>query len=1002
MAAALEHPRGSSLPARLARLGFSDVGPAASTVARLGLDDSPGAATLAAVGAAADPDLALRALAALLDAGAPGLLGELATSAGLRERLLTVLGASRGLGDHLVRHPADWQLLAGPGLPRPSAVGLRRRLLAAVGADPDRSLPWGSGGAVAAAEPTPGALRTAWLRAVLPLAAADLTGRLLLDDVAADLSDLAEAGLEAALAVAAAQLPATAAPVRLAVVAMGKCGGRELNYVSDVDVVFVAEPLAGQPEGPALRSATRLAAGLVATAGRELFAVDAGLRPEGSAGPLVRTLASHEAYYRRWAQPWELQALLKARPVAGDLALGREYLERVAPLVWTSQAVPDLPAAVQAMRRRVEADLAGRMPGDDPARELKLGPGGLRDVEFSVQLLQLVHGRSDPALRSPATLPALGALREGGYVGRADAADLAAAYRWLRTVEHRLQLQRLRRTHLLPAAGDEAATRWLARSMGFAGDARRTAGEAFTASRRRHAGTVRRLQGELLYRPLLEAVARLPSDAARLTEPAAAQRLDALGFADTRAALHHLRALTSGLSRRAAIQRTLLPVLLGWFAQEADPDAGLLAFRRMSDAIGDAPWYLRSLRDGGIAADRLAHLLARSHYAADLLVRDPDGVRLLDDRAALAPRGEVTLALELTTAAARVESWEEAVAVARALRREELLRTCLADLLGHLDLPGVQAALTAVATATVAAAVATATRKVEVELRHPLPVRVAVIAVGRLGGGELGYASDADVVFVHEPLPSVDPSAAAAAASAVAEEARRLLALPSSDPPLTLDPGLRPEGSGGALSASLGAFARYHATRVQPWERQALLRARVLLGDAGLGARFLDQIAPVRWPVALDVESAEEVRRLRRRVLEERAAPGLRPAERWRDVKLGPGGMADVEWVVQLLALQHAHAVPGLRTPRTLPALAAAVEAGLVVPGDAAVLAAGWSTAARLRDAVTLVTGRHVDVLPAEGRALDGVRRVAGTDVVDGWSRQAADVADLAARLLRS
>src|SRR5207342_1137790 len=254
----------------------------------------------------------------------------------------------------------------------------------------------------------------------------------------------------AALAVAVAE--ADGDPGRLAVIAMGKCGGRELNYVSDVDVVFVAEP--------ADAAAARLAGRMMRILGESCFEVDANLRPEGRQGALVRTLDGHVTYYKRWAKTWEFQALLKARPIAGDPELGKDYAEAVAPMVWSASGRPDFVADVQAMRRRVEENVRP----DQRARELKLGPGGLRDVEFAVQLLQLVHGRSDEALRSRSTLHALRALSDRGYIGRDDGANLAASYRFLRLLEHRLQLQRLRRTHLLPAEDDADALRWLARA----------------------------------------------------------------------------------------------------------------------------------------------------------------------------------------------------------------------------------------------------------------------------------------------------------------------------------------------------------------------------------------------------------------------------------------------------------------------------------------------------------------------------------------------------------
>ncbi|MDG4865853.1 bifunctional glutamine-synthetase adenylyltransferase/deadenyltransferase, partial [Streptomyces sp. T-3] len=307
-----------------------------------------------------------------------------------------------------------------------------------------------------------------------------------------------------ALAIARAAAPADAALCRLAVIAMGKCGGHELNYVSDVDVIFVGEPADGADENKAMQAATRLASHMMricseTTVEGTIWPVDANLRPEGRNGPLVRTLSSHLAYYQRWAKTWEFQALLKARPVAGDPELGEEYVETLAPLVWQASERDNFVSDVQKMRRRVVATI----PAAEVERELKLGPGGLRDVEFAVQLLQLVHGRSDTSLRSGSTLEALGALAAGGYVGRADAAQLDEAYRFLRAMEHRIQLHRLRRTHLMPE--DERDLRRLGRSLGLRTDPVAELNRAW----RRHASVVRRLHEKLFYRPLLDAVAQL-------------------------------------------------------------------------------------------------------------------------------------------------------------------------------------------------------------------------------------------------------------------------------------------------------------------------------------------------------------------------------------------------------------------------------------------------------------------------------------------------------------
>jgi glutamate-ammonia-ligase adenylyltransferase len=957
----------SSSTARLARAGFAEPDKAVAALESLnhrGVGDED--ELVAAIALTADPDAALLSLDDLAGrlADAAELRRTFSADPGARDRLLAVLGASPALAEHLMRHPDDWRAAADARLQPPSA--LRGLLLAAVHAD--------DGDSPRAGLPVPAAmdaLRVAYRRALIDIAARDLTGVARVDDIAAELADLAAATLEAALAVARAELPPGAPECRLAVIAMGKCGGRELNYVSDVDVVFVAEPVGDVDETTALRTASLLATALMrvcsaSTGEGTIWPVDAALRPEGKAGPLVRTLASHVAYYERWAKTWEFQALLKARPVAGDIELGWRYVESLSPLVWEAAGREDFVVDVQQMRRRVESTL----PADARSRQLKLGPGGLRDVEFAVQMLQLVHGRTDHRLRSPNTLEALEALSTHGYVGRDDAAELDRAYRFLRTLEHRLQLHRLRRTHVMPE--DEVELRRLGRSIGL----RTSPVEELDQQWRLHAREVRRLHEKLFYRPLLTSVARLGPEQARLTPEAAQARLDALGYLDPPGALRHLEALTTGVSRRAAIQRTLLPVMLSWFADAPDPDGGLLAFRQVSEALGSTHWYLRLLRDEGAVAERLAQLLATSRYVVDLLLRAPEAVALLADDEELVPRTLAALHAELAAAVGRHGDGEQAVAAARGVRRRELFRVAVADLLGLLDVDSVGAALTDVNAATLQAALDVATRSVASTRGDGVPTRIAVIAMGRFGGHELGYASDADVLFVHDPLPGVDEKDATDAAHAVANELRRLLGVPAPEPPLVIDPDLRPEGRQGPLVRTIASYRAYYERWSEVWESQALLRAEPVAGDEELGRRFVELIDPLRYPEGgIDETAVREIRRIKARIDAERLPRGADPA---RHTKLGPGGLADVEWTVQLLQLRHGAELAGLRTTRTVAALTAAEAAGLVKQEEAETLIRAWRSATRVRNALVLTRGKPGDSLPTDLRELSGVARVLG------------------------
>ncbi|WP_458243393.1 bifunctional [glutamine synthetase] adenylyltransferase/[glutamine synthetase]-adenylyl-L-tyrosine phosphorylase [Streptomyces sp. MAI_2237] len=979
--------RRSSTFTRLLRHGFTD----ASAAERL-LDSDElmpvrnDPVLLEALGATADPDQALLGLVRLLEAqpdptARRELLDTLIAAKPLRDRLLGVLGASSALADHLARHPRDWHALV-TYEPRDLHPGVEEfeRGLAEAG--------------------DPVSLRVAYRRCLLSIAARDVCGTTNIAETAAELADLATATLRAALAIARAAAPEDAALCRLAVIAMGKCGGHELNYVSDVDVIFVGEAVDGADEGKALRAATKLASHMMrvcseTTVEGSIWPVDANLRPEGRNGPLVRTLSSHLAYYQRWAKTWEFQALLKARPVAGDIELGEEYVTALEPLVWQAAERENFVADVQKMRRRVVENI----PAAEVDRELKLGPGGLRDVEFAVQLLQLVHGRADASLRSGTTLDALQALAAGGYVGRQDAVQLDDAYRFLRSMEHRIQLYRLRRTHLVPE--DDADLRRIGRSLGLRADPV----AELTREWRRHTAVVRRLHEKLFYRPLLDAVAQLAPGEARLSPEAARERMVALGYADPAAALRHLEALASGVTRKAAIQRTLLPVLLGWFADSADPDAGLLNFRKVSDALGKTPWYLRLLRDEGAAAENLARVLSAGRLAPDLLMRAPEAVALLGDGdgGGLEPRGRDPLEQEILAAVGRADGAVQAVTAARGVRRRELFRTAAADIVGSYGtethpaeadqgalVDRVGAAVSDLTAATVAGTLRAVVRD---GWGEELPTRFAVIGMGRFGGHELGYGSDADVVFVHEPREGVGEREAADAANKVVSEMRRLLQIPSADPPLLIDADLRPEGKSGPLVRTLKSYEAYYRRWSLVWESQALLRAEPVAGDEDLGRRFVELIDPLRYPArGLGDEAVREIRRLKARMEAERLPRGADPK---LHTKLGPGGLSDVEWTVQLMQLRHGHAEPGLRTTRTRAALAAARAAGLISAEDAETLDEAWVLATRVRNAVMLVRGRAGDTFPSDGREVAAVGRYLGYgdgmvgDMLDAYRRTA-------------
>ena len=1019
----------------------------------------------------ADPDMALLSLVRLAEAATASESGHLVSEGGIepgctttpaallrsilsdpaaeprehRHRLLAVLGASQALGDFLVTHPERLTALAplrAWGSPEEPGVGetLQRAVLDVLEqadsaeADPsdidEAPHPAGAGPAVSRATAV---LRRVYRDRLTAIVADDLTSADPIEHVPTvcrRMAELADAALDAALLVARAAVGPQADEVALAVIALGKTGARELNYISDVDVVYVVGP-AHEPQDAqepiseehlvdvGTHLATELAHVVSATAPEPpLWPLDTALRPEGKDGALVRTLDSHLAYYRRWAASWEFQALLKARACAGDAELGALYEQGVAPYVWEASRRENFVEDARAMRRRVEKESVPR-GGED--RRIKLGPGGLRDVEFTVQLLQLVHGRSDESLRVRGTLEALDALSAGGYVSRTDAAALSGCYKALRLLEHRSQLFRLRRTHNLPEK--EENLRRIERGISDCLGRGDSLWEGFKDLRRR----VRSLHQEIYYRPLLGFAAALSADEMALSPQAARERLAAVGYTDPDGALRHIQALTEGVSRRAAIQRQLLPVIIGWIGEGADPDFGLLSFRRLSEAIGGSHWYLAMLRDSPVAARRLCQVLSSAHWATERLAEFPESIAWLDDDGELEPRRSVALAEEVAAvlrrrsltgpddAALAEQALEATQAILRVRAREEV-RASLADCLDCID-PERTASILSDATDTVLDGALTVATGLVIAQRDGLEAvssgpdadgrwqaalaRHAIVAMGRLGGREIGYASDADVLFVHEACDGVGEEAAAQEAEAVAKQVMGLLAsaLPHA---LEVDCDLRPEGRNGVMSRSLDAYREYYGRWSALWERQALLRARSCAGDRDLGRRFEELINPLRWAQdGLQPQDLREIRRIKARVEAERLPRGINPA---RHLKLGPGGLSDVEWSAQVLQLAHAGRIPELRTTSTVGALQAAVQAGVLSADGGGELVAAWILASRLRSAIVLGTGRasgpRSQVLPTQIREIRLVGRLIGLGA--GRERELEDLYRRSARHARA
>jgi [glutamine synthetase] adenylyltransferase / [glutamine synthetase]-adenylyl-L-tyrosine phosphorylase len=896
-------------------------------------------AVVAALSGSPCPDLALRAAERIAERRGPESLQDPET---LR-RVGLLSSVSDAFAELLAARGAALAVLEGELLPD-TAEDVRRRCGQALDEEDDPAR----------------VLAVVQRLGLLRVAARDMLGLVDTPTAAHELSELAAGMLAAALDHVAVD------GARVAIIGMGKLGGSELNYVSDIDVMFVHQG----DRGAAQRTAERVMRLLgTQTPDGTAYEVDANLRPEGRDGPLSRTLEAYGSYYERWAHTWEYQALLKARPVAGDPELGDGFTELTRPYVYPDRRDAASVQDIQKMKESVETSAAVRKAG---ARQIKLAPGGIRDIEFAVQLLQLVHGRHDPDLRSPNTLAALKALADGGYVDDGDANLFGDAYQFLRTVEHRLQLRRLRRTHVLPEEDEQRAR--LARVCGFRDIRVATALEQFDREYARVQGYVRRLHEKLFFRPLLARFAELSaadqlplSGREELGPKAARDRLAALGFADAEGALRDLDALAGGVSRRARLMRTLLPAMMPVLAATPDPNGGLAGFHSLAERLANAPAFLRTLRDNPPVGETLARVLGCSRLVGEWLAREPELIGRLGDQSLDLRTEPEEYARAATGLLRRGDDQERTADALRRFTRRGVARVAVRDLTGRADVVDVAAELTGIADACLGAGV-------ELVLRE-LPVRFTVVGMGKLGGRELTYASDLDVILVFDP-----PDARAEALGAADELVRSLSAITGEGQAFLVDLGLRPEGRDGPVARTFDSTLAYYRQWAESWELQALTQARVVAGDEEMGGELLKALEPLVYPERLPAARLQAMRQMKARVERERggARPrrtrptrtsgtrergGVQRGERV-DLKLGPGGLSDVDWTVQMLQLRHGGSRAALRTPGTLAGLAAAREEGLLSEQDASWLRDGWLFLTGLRNALYLRGNRDTAVLP--------------------------------------
>lgn len=783
----------------------------------------------------------------------------------------------------------------------------------------------------------PAGLRVEKRRRLAEIAARDLSGELELEEVGRHLSDLADASISIFLERSGSSA--------LGVISMGKLGGRELNYSSDIDLMFVADPTH-------MDDASKTAAALLAELGGtfpegQAFRIDMNLRPEGRSGPLVRTFEGYLEYYRRWAETWEFQALIKARATAGDIELSQTLVDETRPFVFDRAASADGITSIRRMKERVEEHAArsGRRAKASNL-DVKLGPGGIRDIEFSVQLLQLVHGGSDADVRSGNTLEAIDQLVDGGYIAEEDGAGLSVDYRWLRNIEHRIQLWQERQVHTLPS-DDEARGR-IARSMGFRDTPAAGAVARFDDAHRRVLSDVRGRFEKVFYRPMVESLAE--AGTSKLPPDALKDRLRLLGFRDVDRATRTLTSLVSGRDRRAKLFRVLTPAMLRFLASTPQPDQGLFSFLRLGEALEGRVDALGALRDNPPGLEFLAQVLGSGRFLGEVLTHVPEELGVIADPRGPGPAKERE---QLVKEAHASLGWRDPDARFDGLRRfkrRETLKIALSELAGGIDVTQAGAWLSDVASACIEAAL-------------DGTEDLAVVGMGKLGGRELNYASDVDVLFVHRGDPIVAEKKAETLLRAIGEVTPEGQAF-------RVDAALRPEGKSGPLSRSLESYLEYYSRWSDHWEHQALIKARPVAGDASLAEALVQSTRHLAFPEELPAEALAQIRHLKARMERERVPRGTDPR---RHLKLGPGGIADVEFAVQLLQRKHAASHPDLRCPGTMEALEVATTHGFVAPDDSRRLKEAFMFLMSLRNKLFFLYAKPVDALPTKPEDLEAL-----------------------------
>ena len=933
--------------------------------------------------------------------------------------LLRLLGSSAYLSDALLRQGEDWPEI----FSRQIAIHQKTANQHIVELEPVIR-------ATESFEDFCAALRRHKQREYIRIGARDLLPSVTMEETVRELSALGDAALEAAYRYGRGEvekdfgplfLPGKERPNGFVVLGMGKLGGEELNFSSDIDVIFLYEEDDGESAGG--RKGKTDPRTFFSNVGKKIiqamgevtedgfvFRIDLRLRPLGANGPLVQSADSATFYYQSWGQCWERSALIKARPSAGERELGFKFLQELQPFIYRRYLDYTTVDELRHMKMRIENEL---LDAQGKERNIKLGYGGIREIEFFAQALQLVNGGYEPRIRERSTLSALAELAHHNFISAQEKERLTAAYRFFRQVEHKVQMVQEAHAHSIPEGEDEE--RALARRLGYSRQGKKSERQRFWLDHRAHTKTVRAIFDRLFYGAQKEIEHEGSSDTGSIwndldNQELITRELAQVGFADPAKAYENLLAVRDGETfsppspKRLKIMRSLGPALITEIAKSSSPDRSLLNLSRFSHRIGGRTGFLTLLAENPETMRLLIPLFADSQFLTDLFLNRPELIdTLIRVDLTQIEKSRSTMMSELGMALAEPADLEEKLNALRRYKTEEFIRIGLHDLGGVMELEQVLKQLSDLAEACLERALQLTTDELEQKFGPVADGKFAILGMGKMGGGELDYNSDLDLVFIYDAHEDARSAGGTQGEIGAHEFYVRLgqklityLSAPTEEGvAYKIDMQLRPSGKSGPLVCSLDAFREYHKTSSLLWERQALVKARCVAGEPALRKQIEQVVEKFAYGSGLSREGIGEIHHLRMRMEKELAGEG----ESRFNLKKGKGGLVDIEFLTQMLQLAHGHRSPRLRRRGTHEALQALHDQNVLNTKDFKLLVEGYLFLRALDHHLRLEHDQSIDSLEREPSKIQGIAKSLG---YDGAHKQSAkDSGKAGQKLLR-